>query len=239
MIGNNKKSSSAKKGGNLDQQYFKEATAWENDRIQRIGKSERRAWIVATAALVVALCSVGALATLAPLKTVEPFVIRVDNSTGIVDVVSGVKGDMTYDELVNKYWINKYVILREHWLKATHDEDYYSVGLFSEEAEEKRYSKVMDPRINPNSPLNIYGEVAQAQIKVKNISFVNDEVAMVRYTKTIERTGEREIPTHWVATVPFTYIAPPKTEKDKMINPLGFQILRGYRNDPETVTESF
>lgn len=242
MLGNRKKRKSAEKEKpvkrkNLDQQYFEEATSWENDRIQRAGKSEKRAWIVAAAAVIVALCAVGAVAALAPFKTVEPFVIRVDNSTGIVDIASAVKGETTYDELVSKYWINKYVILREHWLEATHTEDYYTVGLFTEQGEKEKYSDYMNPRLNSQSPLNIYGEAAQINVRVKNISFINDQVAMVRYTKTVERSGERELTTHWVATVPFTYVSPPKKEQDRLINPLGFQVLRGYRNDPETVTE--
>ena len=38
-----------------------------------------------------AVASVGAVAALAPLKTVEPFVIRVDSATGIVDTVSALR----------------------------------------------------------------------------------------------------------------------------------------------------
>lgn len=221
-----------------DQQYFEEATAWEDDRIQRAGKSEKRAWIVAAAAVVVALCAVGALAALTPLKTIEPFVVRVDNSTGIVDVLSALEdGNTTYDEAVSKYFLAKYVILREHWLYETHKEDYQTIGLLSNAEEQKKYAEFMNPRNNPQSPLNIFGAAAEVKVQIKNISFINDQVAMVRYTKTVERSGERGRPTHWVATVPFTYIAAPMKEKDRLVNPLGFQTLGGYRNDPETVSE--
>lgn len=221
-----------------EQQYFEEATAWEDDRIQRAGKSEKRAWIVAAAAAVVALCAVGALAALTPLKTVEPFVVRVDNSTGIVDVLSALEdGKTTYDEAVSKYFLAKYVTLREHWLYETHKEDYQTIGLLSNSEEQKKYAELMNPRTNPQSPLNIFGKASEVKVQIKNISFINDQVAMVRYTKTVELSGERGRPTHWVATVPFTYIAAPMKEKDRLINPLGFQTIGGYRNDPETVSE--
>ena len=243
MIGDKKKKSTvtdkpAKAKKSPDQQYFEEATAWETDRIQRAGKSEKRAWIVAAAALVVALCAVGALAALTPFKTVQPFVVRVDNSTGIVDVISALnEGKTTYDEAVSKYFLAKYVILREHWLYETHKEDYQTIGLLSNAEEQKGYAEFMNPRVTPRSPLNLFGESAEVKVGIKNISFINDQVAMVRYTKTVERSGERGIPTHWVATFPFTYFPAPMKEKDRLINPLGFQVIGGYRNDPETVSE--
>ncbi len=221
----------------IDQQYFEEATAWENDRIERAGKSEKRAWIVAAAAIIIALGAVGALAALTPLKTVVPYVIRVDNSTGITEVMTNLKdGETNYDEVVNKHWLARYVILREHWLHATHQEDYKAIGLFSEPEEQEEYAKFMNPRTTPESPLNIYGDFAEVKINIKNISFINDQVGMVRYTKTVEQSGTRDKPTHWVATVPFTYYPAPMKEEDRLINPLGFQVLGGYRNDPETIT---
>jgi type IV secretion system protein VirB8 len=221
-----------------EQQYFQEATAWENDRVQRASKSERRAWIVAGAASLIAVCAVVAVAGLTPLKTTEPFVVRVDSSTGIVDVISALKEDKTnYDEAVNKYFLSKYVMAREHWLFSTYKEDYQTVGLLSDSQEQKSYAVYMNPRNNPKSPLNVFGEAAEVKVQIKNISFINDGVAMVRYIKTVERSGERERPTHWVATVPFTYVSAPMKEKDRLVNPLGFQVVGGYRNDPETVME--
>ena len=222
----------------MDQRYFKEATGWETDRVLSARKTAKIAWIVATIAIVVAVCAIGAVAALAPFKEVEPFVVRVDNSTGMVDIVTAMKeGETTYEETINKYWINQYILLREHWLHATYKEDYYSVGLFSAPAEQDRYGESMNARNNPNSPLVLYGDAAEVRVKVKNISFINDLVAMVRFTKTVERAGDRSLPTHWIATIPFTYISSPMKEKDRRINPLGFQVQRGYRVDPETVTE--
>lgn len=223
----------------LDQQYFDEATGWETDRILTAKKSTKIAWIVASIAVFVAVCAVGAVAALAPFKEVEPFVVRVDNSTGMVDIVTAMKeGETSYEETINKYWINQYVLLREHWLHATYREDYYKVGLFSAPTEQEGYAETMSARNNPNSPLVLYGDAAEVRVKVKNISFINDLVAMVRFSKTVERAGERSLPTHWIATVPFTYISAPMKEKDRRINPLGFQVQRGYRVDPETVSES-
>ena len=73
---------------------------------------------MATASGTVAFASVMAVAMLTPLKTVEPYVIRVDNSTGIVDVVESLRdGETNYDEAINKYFTQWYVRYREGYSK--------------------------------------------------------------------------------------------------------------------------
>jgi type IV secretion system protein VirB8 len=58
--------------------YFEEAKRWDQDRLAAAQRSKRLAWTVAGCAGVLALAAVGAVAALTPLKTVEPFVVRVD-----------------------------------------------------------------------------------------------------------------------------------------------------------------
>ncbi|MEG8055152.1 VirB8/TrbF family protein [Sphingomonas aerolata] len=55
-------------------------------------QSKRLAWGVAAAACTLAVASVAAVAMLSPLKTVEPYVIRVDKSSGETQVVTALKG---------------------------------------------------------------------------------------------------------------------------------------------------
>ena len=73
--------------------YFERARRFDQDRLLTAYRSTRTAWIVAGVSGVLAACSALAVAALAPLKSVEPFVIRVDNATGIVDVVSALTSD--------------------------------------------------------------------------------------------------------------------------------------------------
>jgi type IV secretion system protein VirB8 len=64
--------------------YLDNARRWEQDLLLSAHRSRRTAWVIAGGACVLAVASLSAVAALAPLKTVEPFVIRVDNATGIV-----------------------------------------------------------------------------------------------------------------------------------------------------------
>ena len=68
--------------------YFREAATWDADRAAQAARSARRAWQVGGRRLAVRADDRAlALALLMPLKRVEPFVVRVDSTTGVVDVV--------------------------------------------------------------------------------------------------------------------------------------------------------
>ena len=98
--------------------YLKEAVSWDADRIRRIHASETRAWWVAGASLLVTLALAASLWALMPLKRVEPFVIRVDNATGVVDVVPAYDGQAEPNEAVHRYFLGHYVRLHERFNAA-------------------------------------------------------------------------------------------------------------------------
>jgi type IV secretion system protein VirB8 len=212
-------------------EYFKKARRFDQDAAISALKSRRIAWITASAMGGLAVCATLAVAMLAPLKTVEPFVIRVDNATGIVDVVSPLRGSNTYQEAVTKYWAGLYVRSREGFTYSEVGPNFKLVALMSTEAEQQRYAAAFGPK-NPESPQVLYGRAATAKIAIKSISMIAKDVASVRYSRTVTR-GEEQRVTHWVATLTYAYVAAAMSEGDRLINPLGFQVSE-YRADGET-----
>ncbi len=80
--------------------YFAEArpgtmTAWPP-------RSARGVWpgVVAALAGVLACAAVASVAVLTPLKTIEPYVVRIDRTTGAVEVLRGLStpGPVAYEE---------------------------------------------------------------------------------------------------------------------------------------------
>ncbi|MEJ1961784.1 MAG: VirB8/TrbF family protein [Gammaproteobacteria bacterium] len=67
--------------------YFEEAASWDADRAAIARRRACVAWWVAGTASVCALLSVSTLFVVMPLKTTEPFLVRVDSRTGIIDSV--------------------------------------------------------------------------------------------------------------------------------------------------------
>jgi type IV secretion system protein VirB8 len=211
--------------------YLAEARSWETHKVRLLEKSRKQAWYIAIGAGVLSLLSVFAVAMLTPLKTSVPYVIRVDSATGAVDVVNALtNGKATYDEVMNKYHVQWYVRWREGYSKSLIGEYYKNVGLMSAQQEQSKYSQFISGK-NPASPLHIYGDSGTAAINIKSTSFIKDNIALVRYTKEVTNAANPGI-THWAATVVFQYAGTPMSEKDRAINPLGFQVLE-YRNDPD------
>lgn len=215
--------------------YFEEARRWDQDRLASARRSRRLAWAVAAGAGVLAVAAVGAVALLAPLKTVEPFVVRVDRATGAVDVMRGLSADdgpVRYEEAVSKYFLAQYVRNREGYLDPAAEEAFRLVSLLSAPAEQRRWADLYRGS-NPASPQNLYGPDAEAIVAVRAISFIAEDVANVRFRRTVRR-GQQTLETDWIATIAFTYTRAPMREADRLSNPLGFQVV-SYRADPEVV----
>ncbi|NYJ13096.1 type IV secretion system protein VirB8 [Rhizobium leguminosarum] len=213
--------------------YFEKARRYDQDRMIQVERSARIAWFVAVCAGTLAAVSVSAIAGLTPLKTIEPFVVRVDNSTGIVDVVSALTSTAgTYDEAVTKYFAAKYVRAREGYVWSEGGENFRTVALLSTQPEQTRFAALYRGS-NPDSPQIIYGRSATSRINIVSISLINANVVSVRYMRTVTR-GDDVRTTHWVATLTFSYANAPMSSTDRLINPLGF-VVSEYRADPEAI----
>ncbi|RZT46445.1 type IV secretion system protein VirB8 [Sphingomonas sp. BK036] len=216
-------------------QHFAEARSWEQDARRKEIKSRRLAWTICGVSLVLNVVAVGAIAALTPLKTVEPFVITVDRSTGATEVTTALTGDknVTYNEAVSKYFLAQYVRVRESWVPAAAAENFNSVAILSQPKEQTRYQTYFD-RKNPASPQVLYGPRAVVEASVRSITFVNAKVAQVRFTRTVRPDVGDVIATNWLATITFDFTTAPMSEGDRFRNPLGFQVST-YRIDPEVV----
>ncbi|MBJ7483483.1 virB8 family protein [Brevundimonas sp.] len=215
--------------------YFTEARRWDQDRLATAIRSRRLAWTVAGVASGLAAASVVAVILLTPLKTTEPFVVRVDRSTGAVDVVRGLsstEGPATYDEAVSKYFLGQYVRAREGYLDPAAEESFALVSILSNGSEQRRWAEAYRGS-NPQSPQNLYGSDAEAVVSIRAIGFINEGVANVRFHRTV-RMAQQVTESDWIATIAFTYTRAPMSEPDRLRNPLGFQVT-SYRADPEVV----
>lgn len=216
------------------EKYFSETRTWETDKVRQAEDSKKLAWRVASVASAFAALAVVAITGLTPLKTVEPYVIRVDSTTGVVDVVEALRdGKTNYEETINKYFVQWYVRYREGYSRELADEYYSNVGIMSVGTEQQKYFEWFTPK-NPASPLNVYGTNAKVKISIKGTSLIKPNVALVRYTKAIERLNDKPQLTHWAASITFKYSGAPMKERDRAVNPLGFQVVE-YRNDPDSL----
>ena len=219
--------------------YYREAASWDADRIARATLDARRAWRVAGAGWICAVAAAVALVLLMPLKRVEPFVVRVDNSTGIVDVVPVYDGKAPVSQTVTRYFLTHYVTICERFTFATAESDYEECGAFHGAQRNQAWYALWNPN-NPASPLNVHRDGSSIRVQVESVSFfqrgsgVND-LAQVRYLRAERQGGAAdERFTHWIATIQYAYTTPPKDPRVRRWNPLGFRIVE-LTSEPEVL----
>jgi type IV secretion system protein VirB8 len=209
--------------------YFAEATEWDRDRAAGLQREVRVAWRICIASVVCMVATSVALMCAMPLKQVSQFLIRVDSSSGVVDVVPVFTGQAPMDETVTRYFLTHYISTCERFNLTTAESDYEECGAFhSAQRNQAWYARWN--RSNPQSPLNVHKDGSVVEVQVSAVSFfqrVNAvaDTAQVRYLK-IERAGlgAAERTSHWIATLRYSYGAPPSDPKVRRWNPIGFRV---------------
>lgn len=212
--------------------YFAEAASWDHDRLLAANRSKRLAWTVAAVAGGLAIIGVAAVAMLAPLKTVAPYVITVDKATGASEITSRLSGAnrFSYDEAVSKYFLADYVRNREGWIPQARKEFFEGVLAMSSRDEQARWIAFY-AHDNPKSPQSVFTDLDTVFIAIKSVTFVSPNVAQVRFTKTLQH-GSIATDTPAIATVTFDTTDTPSTEQQRFKNPLGLEV-QTYRADLE------
>ncbi|MCA0425543.1 MAG: type IV secretion system protein, partial [Proteobacteria bacterium] len=69
--------------------YFQQGDIWEQEIIKRAKRSARVAWFFSIVFAGIAVLSLLAVVLMLPLKSFEPYVVTVDQTTGYIEVKSG------------------------------------------------------------------------------------------------------------------------------------------------------
>lgn len=214
---------------------FAGANDWEASRIHQIEKSERRAWSVALASVIVAVLLVVGFVMLLPLKDTVPYLVRVDGVTGATDIVNVLdtrKVDFT--EALQKANVVDYLRKRESYDWFTLTPNYDTVMLMSALNVGKEYASLYDGK---DALQKKYGTSVRIEVNIISVVLSGHRSATVRFTRNIKRVdddGEGQT-THWVATLAYEYRQISRLkEAQTWDNPTGF-LVDSYRIDSEVV----
>jgi len=216
--------------------------AWEGDRTLMLERSERRAWWVAIAGLVLGLIGIAAVFAQGPLRRVVEIPIVVDRVTGEATVQQRLSVETIPPmEALDKHNLATFVRAREgySWMFLQRDFDQvarmavpavfadYNRQFEGDGALQKRIGAAEDWRIN------VVGVRLAASGRPGN-----QGEATVTYDKVVRLTDRNlpEVTTRHVASVVYQY--QPKVlakERDRLENPFGF-VVTAYRSDPEINT---
>ena len=217
------------------QRYLEESRGLERDYMAEVLRSRQTAWYLAIGSSSLLAVALLALLGLTPLKTNTPFVLRVDNATGHVEVLTTLQvSENSYGEVVDSYFLNQYVMNREGYDYNTIQNAYNTTALLSDPEVQQEYYAMFEGAQARDTVLK---DRAKVIVQVRSITpTLEQETAVVRFsTQTKHNNGSIEPLQNWIATIGYTYKDAVMSSTDRRINPLGFQVT-SYRIDPETLT---
>ena len=211
-------------------------------------RSERRAWFVACAAIVMSLFLAGGYFFMLPLKEKVPYIVMADAYTG-TSTVARLSEDfsnrrITTSEAINRSNVAHFVLARESYDVAMMNlRDWTTVYTMSSAEVAAGYSSLHSNN-NPDSPYKLYGKARAIRVKILSIVFIGGgrdatpKGATVRLQRSLfdKATGSSRPMDSKIATLEFSYKANLKMdEEDRIENPLGFQVT-SYRVDNDYAT---
>jgi type IV secretion system protein VirB8 len=213
---------------------------WYNDRYQFVVVQRN---ILALITLLSLLCSIAAtfsISQLAPLKSVDPFVIQVDQKSGITQVVDPLKArELTANESINNYFMAQYIKARESYLgsQSAGYANYNLVRVFSDGNVFGAYQREITLS-NPDSAGARLGPGGLREVRIASIKFLDKKMLPTdeesrRYIVTVQVTERSSSVTkvlHKSITIEFKYAELDLSAEDRYLNPIGFRVLK-YRVD--------
>lgn len=200
-------------------------------------RSARRAWMVAFAAIVMALILAGGYFYMLPLKEKVPFLVMADAYTGNATVArldeNFKNRSVSTSEAINRSNVAHFVQMRESYDYAMMLlRDWRAVHSMSSPDVATAYNALYASN-NPESPYNVYGKRSSVRVAILSIVFIGGgnggtpQGATVRFQRSLydKNNGASKPLDSKIATLGFTYnFNLEMGEKDRIENPLGFQV---------------
>lgn len=227
------------------EQAIAKSVNFELSVAQMVRRSERRAWIVAWSAILMALLLAAGYFLFLPLKEKVPYLVIADPYTGTASVARLV-GDfrdrqVTTEEAINKSNVAQFVTARESYDSGLIGQRNWRTVLSMATPAVAPAYVALHSEGNPNRPFKLYGSSKSVRVQLLSIVLIgggNGRVptgATVRFQRSIydKERGVSDPLDNKVATLEFTYNKELRLdEEDSLLNPLRFRVTN-YRVDDD------
>ncbi len=171
-------------------------------------------------------------------KSLVPYVIEVEEKTGVPTVVEQLnQSSFTADITLKRYFLFSFVKAVEGYNPGTFKDDYRKIMLFSSPIVFRQIQRGINPK-NEKSPAALIGNRGMIEVALKSIGFPTPNTAIVRFRlrnigTVREFTNNRDM----IADIEFRFTDIKLSAEERYINPLGFQVTK-YVVDQELVSGS-
>ncbi len=213
---------------------YKEALDFESSLRYMVEQSNKRAYMFAFFCGVLSLLSIMAVMLLTPLKTTEPYLVRVNDTTGAVDIITILDTEqINHNEALDKHFINSYVRAREGYFYDMLNRDYELVLTLSSDRVAADYKDIYK---GENARDRVFKNNIQINVDVLSIVLTESngvKTATIRTNLAIKNLSNRSIVNQYrIITLSYEYQNIAFKESMRHINPLGFKVLT-YRIDED------
>lgn len=209
---------------------------WYQDKYQHVLVQRNVLALVALASLVCAFIAVVAVMHFAPLKSVEPYLLQIDEKTGITQKVEPIsRNQYAASEAVDRYFTSLYVRARESYNFSILRTNYNQVRLMSTPGVFYSYRSQLGN--SKTSLTSVLGTAGQRDIRINSISYILNppipgkpepetpvKIMQVRLTTTDTLPNTPDVTQQWVITINFEYASLNLNVSDQLLNPLGYTV---------------
>lgn len=214
-----------------------QTSSWYKDRYQYALVQKRLLSVVTLVSLACTFASVLVILNLVPQKTIEPYVIQVDQKSGITQYVNPVKApELTANEAVKNYFVVNYVRAREGYSATDIVRQYEVVRTMSEPSRVYAGFQAQANANNNESNVARLGSAGTRNIKIKSISYLEPQVVQLRILIEERSSGVSVTAQyHKIVTMKFEFTQMSLNSEERFVNPLGFRVT-DYRIDEDVAT---
>ncbi len=216
------------------QAYLDHTKGIERDYMAEIIRS-RKVWqMIALLCMLLTFASV-LFHQFNPVTEKEPFVLRVNDTTGVVDIVSTItEKKSTYGEAVDGYFLAKYVTSYESYNYHNIQNDYDTTILMSSDAVAREYKAIYDSSGGNVGRDTLLGETGTRKVNIISVvPNTETSTASVRF-EVVTKSSNGSHSENYIATITYEYLDAKISSEVGLINPLGF-VVTSYRADKENL----
>jgi type IV secretion system protein VirB8 len=203
---------------------------WFEERYEMALIQRNLVFFVASVSIITVAVAVFAVTKISLSKEFDPFVIQIENSTGLAKVVNPITSEILGgNEALARYFIKRYVISRETYNPVDFETRARQiVRLLSNSQVYNNYMGYIKDKLN--DPTILYGQKNTTYLTVKSWSKLDSKRYVFRFSIT-ETVGDRRV-LNKIAIIDYDYVPMSLSADDEDINPVGFQI-KGYKVDDD------
>jgi type IV secretion system protein VirB8 len=209
--------------------------SWYSDKYQMVVVQRNLLSFFALFAIIAVTVSVVFVKQITASKSLEPYVIEIEDKTGIPTVVEQLKeSQFTADMTLKRYFLFSFIKAVEGYNPATYRDDYRKAALFSTPKVFRQFRNSISSK-SETSPFTKLGRKGMIIVRLKSIQFTDPNSAQVRFRlETRGRTTGFKPRRDMIAYVEFKFANLNLTLEERFINPIGFQVGQ-YSVDDELI----